>query len=200
MTAYPASMSIGDQPGTVTGGRREGTCWGRSREEAVGGADFGEINYSNVYNCKETRSLNKGGIGEKKAICVISWLGQIRQINKFGLRGFIKNVIIKKFGFRYNNTIRIAIKQGTDEKGNWKMWLLSPTGTNIQISQWGNLRKAKFFTTLGLESSCHQIILAERNREEISFSLKRGKYQFKRPSFGLKNSSSVVPRTLDDIL
>jgi len=63
----------------------------------------------------------------------------------------------------------------------------------------GNLGKARYFTTLDLKSGYHQITLAERDPEKTSFSVNRGKYEFRRLPFGLKNAASIFQRTIDDI-
>jgi len=63
-----------------------------------------------------------------------------------------------------------------------------------------NLGNAKYFTTLDLKSGYHQIYLAEHDREKTSFSVCRGKYEFCRLPFGLKNAGSIFQRAIDDVL
>lgn len=53
-----------------------------------------------------------------------------------------------------------------------------------------NLGNGKSFTTLDLNSGYHQIYLAEQDREKQSFGY-RGKYEFSRLPFGLKNVGSI---------
>lgn len=63
-----------------------------------------------------------------------------------------------------------------------------------------NLANATYFTTLDLKSGYHQITLAERDREQTSFSVNGGKYEFCRLPFGLKNAGSIFQRAIDDVL
>ena len=63
-----------------------------------------------------------------------------------------------------------------------------------------SLHNRKFFTSLDLTSGFHQIPLEESSREYTAFSVKRGHYQFKRLSFGLKNCPSAFQREIQSVL
>jgi len=54
-----------------------------------------------------------------------------------------------------------------------------------------NLGKAKYFSTIDLESGFHQILMNEPDIQKTSFSLNNGKYEFLRMPF---------KRAMDDIL
>lgn len=93
-----------------------------------------------------------------------------------------KNGIIRKSKSPYNNPVGVVDKKGTAVMGNRNNRLVidfmktvadkypMPNITMILA----NLGKAKFFTTLNLKSSYHQIILAERDREKTAFSVNGG--------------------------
>lgn len=84
-----------------------------------------------------------------------------------------------------------------DKKGNDEVSMYPMPNISIIL---GNLGKAFYFSTLDLKSGYHQIILAELDRENTSFSVNGGKYEFKRLPFGLKNAASNFQITIDDIL
>lgn len=63
-----------------------------------------------------------------------------------------------------------------------------------------NLGKAKFFSTIDLESGFHQILIKESDREKTAFFVNYAKYQFKRMPFGLKNAPSIFQRCVNDVL
>ena len=63
-----------------------------------------------------------------------------------------------------------------------------------------NLGNTTYFTTLDLESGFHQIMLKKKDREKTAFPINRGKYEFFRLPFGLKNAPSISQRCVDDIL
>lgn len=58
------------------------------------------------------------------------------------------------------------------------------------------LGRAKYFSTLDMTSSFHQINLDEDSRNLTAFSTSNGHYQFKRLPFGLKISSNSFQRML----
>lgn len=104
----------------------------------------------------------------------------------FAASDLSKNVIIRKSKSPYNNPVWVVDKKGTDVLGNKNKCLVMdfrklnsktvadkyPTPNITMIL--ANLGKAKFFTTLDLKSGYHQIILAERDREKIAFSVNGG--------------------------
>jgi len=63
-----------------------------------------------------------------------------------------------------------------------------------------NLRKAKYFSTIDLESGFHQILKKETDIEKTSFSINNGKYEFLRMPFGLTYAPRMFQRAMDDIL
>lgn len=102
-------------------------------------------------------------------------------------------------------------KKGTDDNGIRKKRLVTdfkelkertvadryPKNTLPILAYLG---KAKFFTTLDLNSGYRHIYLAERDREKTSFSVNGGTYEFCRLPFGLKNAGSIFQRAIDDLL
>lgn len=120
--------------------------------------------------------------------------------------------IIEKSHSPYNSPIWTVPKKGLDEKGKPKRRMVvdfqklnAHTVTdrypipdvNMTIQ---NLGKAKYFTTLDLESGFHQIKIKTDDKEKTAFAINGAKYQFKRMPFGLKNAPSIFQRCVDDIL
>ena len=60
--------------------------------------------------------------------------------------------------------------------------------------------KIKYFTKLDLIKGYYQLPIDENSREFTSFSTPHSQFQFKRLSFGLKNSGIEFQRTMTDIL
>lgn len=56
----------------------------------------------------------------------------------------------------------------------------------------GNLGKARYFSTIDLESGFHQIMIRESDKEKTAFSINGAKYEFNRMPFGLKNAPSIL--------
>jgi len=62
------------------------------------------------------------------------------------------------------------------------------------------LGKARYFSTIDLESDFHQILMKESDVEKTSFSINNGKYEFLRMLFGLTNAQRIFQRAMGDIL
>lgn len=120
--------------------------------------------------------------------------------------------IIEKSFSPYNSPIWTVPKKGVDENGKPKRRMVidfqklnTQTVTdrypipdiNMTIQ---NLGKARFFSTIDLESGFHQILIKESDREKTAFSVNHAKYQFKRMPFRLKNAPSIFQRCVNDIL
>lgn len=63
-----------------------------------------------------------------------------------------------------------------------------------------NLGKAKFFSTIDLESGFYQILMRESDIQKMYFSINNGIYKFLRMPFGLTNAPRIFQRAMDDIL
>lgn len=119
--------------------------------------------------------------------------------------------IIRPSQSPYNSPIWVVPKKGVNEDGTQKQRLVidyqklnSKTiadrypmpDTNMIL---GNLGKARYFSTIDLESGYHQIMMVEGDKEKTAFSVNGAKYEFNRMPFGLKNAPSIFQRTIDDI-
>jgi len=62
-----------------------------------------------------------------------------------------------------------------------------------------NLGKAKYFSTIDLESGFYQILMNKPDIQKTSFSLNKGKYEILRMPFGLTNAPRIFQRAMDDI-
>lgn len=128
------------------------------------------------------------------------------------IKRLIEDGIIQRSNSPYNSPIWTVPKKGLDEDGRPKKRMVidyqklnSHTITdryiipdvNMTIQ---NLGKAKYFTTLDLESGFHQVRIREEDREKTAFCVNGGKYEFIRMPFGLKNAPSIFQRCVDDIL
>jgi len=61
-----------------------------------------------------------------------------------------------------------------------------------------NLGKARYFSTIDLESGFHQILMKESDVEKKKIN--NGKYKLLRMPFGLTNAPRIFQRAMDDIL
>lgn len=138
-------------------------------------------------------------------------VGVTEFVNK-EISDLLEKGIIRKSRSPYNSPLWVVDKKGLDDSGNRKKRLVVdfrklndrtiddkyPIPDISMIL--ANMGKAKFFTTLDLRSSFHQIQLCEKDREKTAFSVNNGKYEFCRLPFGLKNAPSIFQRAIDDIL
>jgi len=63
-----------------------------------------------------------------------------------------------------------------------------------------NLGKAKYFSTIDLESGFHQILMKDSDIEKTAFSFNIGKFEFLRMPFRLTSTPRIFQRAMDDIL
>lgn len=138
-------------------------------------------------------------------------MNDVEFVNK-EIQKLLEDGIIQKSFSPYNSPMLTVHKKGTEENGKPKRRMVidfrklnEHTVTdryiipdiNITLQ---NLGKARYFTTLDLESGFHQIRIAEKDREKTAFCVNGGKYEFLRMPFGLKNAPSIFQRCVDDIL
>jgi len=112
----------------------------------------------------------------------------------------------------YNSPVLVVPKKGQNEDGSLKHKLVKdykelnentiPDRYPMQDPSviLANLGKAKFFSTIDLESGFHQIFMKDSDTEKTSFSTNNGKFEFLRMPFGLTNAPRIFQRAMDDIL
>lgn len=128
------------------------------------------------------------------------------------IKNLMETGVIEKSFSPYNSPIWVVPKKGFDGNGKPKRRLVidfqklnAQTITdkypipdiNLTIQ---NLGRAKFFSTVDLESGFHQILIKEKDREKTGFSINHAKFHFVRMPFGLKNAPSIFQRCVNDIL
>lgn len=70
----------------------------------------------------------------------------------------------------------------------------------ISLIFYQNFSKTKYFTTLYLASSFHQIEMDPKDTPKTEFSVENGHYEFTRMSFGLKNAPATFQWVMDNVL
>jgi len=124
----------------------------------------------------------------------------------------LKEGIIRPSKSPYNSPVLVVPKKGFNEDGTAKLRLVidykklnentipdrySMQDPSVILS---NLGKAKYFSTIDLESGFHQILMKDTDIKKTSFSINNEKYEFLRMPFGLTNAPRIFQRAMDDIL
>lgn len=127
------------------------------------------------------------------------------EINK-EVKKLIDNDIIEPSVSPYNSPLLVVPKKSPD--GNKKVRLVVDfrqlnkkiIGDKFPLTRLedvlDNMGRAKYFSTLDLTSSFHQIELEKESRHMTAFSTNQGHFQFKRLPFGLKISTNSFQRML----
>lgn len=118
----------------------------------------------------------------------------------------IKNDIIEPSVSPYNSPILLVPKKDQNGSKEWRLVVDFRKLNKVVINDkfpltrlediLDQLGRAKYFSTLDLSNSFHQIELNETSRHLTAFSSDQGHYQFKRLPFGLKISSNSFQRML----
>lgn len=128
------------------------------------------------------------------------------------IKKLLDDGIIRPSRSPYNSPIWIVPKKGTNEDGSPKLRMVidykklndQTVAVNYPIPDCNvilsNLGKAKYFSTIDLESGFHQILMKESDIGKTAFSVNNGKYEFLRMPFGLKNAPGIFQAAMDDIL
>lgn len=114
--------------------------------------------------------------------------------------------IIENSVSAYNSPLLVVPKKSEGDKKKWRL-VVDYRQLNKKIINdkfpltriedvLDKLGRAKYFSTLDMTSSFHQIMLDEESRHYTAFSTSNGHYQFKRLPFGLKISSNSFQRML----
>lgn len=122
------------------------------------------------------------------------------------IKVLINDGIIEKSTSPYNAPLLVVPKKDDDGNKNFRM-VVDYRQLNLKIVDdkfpitrledvLDKLYGAKFFSTLDLSSSFHQIELEEESRPLTAFTCSNGHYQFKRLPFGLKISTNSFQRMI----
>ena len=117
-----------------------------------------------------------------------------------------ENDIIEDSNSAYNSPLLIVPKKSENGKEKWRLVVdfrqLNKKIVNDKFpltrleDVLDHLGRAKYFSTLDMTSSFHQIELDQNSRHLTAFSTANGHHQFKRLPFGLKISSNSFQRML----
>ena len=118
----------------------------------------------------------------------------------------LQNDIIEHSNSAYNSPLLIVPKHSENGKEKWRLVVdfrqLNKKVVNDKFpltrldDVLDRLGRAKYFSTLDMTSSFHQINLDNSSKHLTAFSTNNGHYQFKRLPFGLKISSNSFQRML----
>lgn len=130
---------------------------------------------------------------------------QMEEINK-QVDQLLSDNIIENSVSPYNSPLLVVPKKSTEDTRKWRLVVdfrkLNEKIVNDKFpltrleDVLDKLGRAKYFSTLDMTSSFHQIDLHENSRPLTAFSTGNGHYQFKRLPFGLKISSNSFQRML----
>ncbi len=156
----------------------------------------------------EINTLNDRAIYSKQypyALSVSDFV--INEINRM-----LNDQIIRPSRSPYNSPVLVVPKKGQNEDGTPKHRLVidyKKLNENTIPDRYpmqdpsvilANLGKAKYFSTIDLESGFHQILMKDSDIEKTAFSINNGKFEFLRMPFGLTNAPRIFQRAMDDIL
>lgn len=130
---------------------------------------------------------------------------QIKEINEQVDKLMADNIIEHSVS-PYNSPLLVVPKKSANDEKKWRLVVdfrkLNDKIVNDKFpltrieDVLDRLGRARYFSTLDMTSSFHQINLHENSRPLTSFSTGSGHYQFKRLPFGLKISSNSFQRML----
>ena len=130
---------------------------------------------------------------------------QIEEIDQ-QVQKLLDDDIIEHSTSPYNSPLLVVPKKSDGDEKKWRLVVdfrqLNKKIVNDKFpltrmeDVLDKLGRAKYFSTLDMTSSFHQINLDKKSREPTAFSTINGHYQFKRLSFGLKISSNSFQRML----
>lgn len=130
---------------------------------------------------------------------------QVEEINN-QVDQLLGDNIIENSVSPYNSPLLVVPKKSTDDTKKWRL-VVDFRKLNDKIINdkfpltriedvLDKLGRAKYFSTLDMTSSFHQIKLHKNSRPLTAFSTGNGHYQFKRLPYGLKISSNSFQRML----
>lgn len=131
---------------------------------------------------------------------------QLEEINK-QVHDLLENDVVEPCISAYNAPLLLVKKKCTSQgEKQWRLVVdFRQLNKSIEDDRFplprlddvlDRLGRAKFFTTLDLTSSFHQIAIEPSSRHFTSFSTSSGQFQFKRLPFGLKISTNSFQRML----
>jgi len=130
---------------------------------------------------------------------------QLEEINN-QVEKLQKENIIEPSVSSYNSPLLIVPKKNTSDQKKWRLVVdFRQLNKRIMNDKFpltrledvlDTLGRAKYFSTLDMTSSFHQIELQKDSRHLTAFSTNKGHFQFKRLPFGLKISTNSFQRML----